>query len=80
MKKILSSLLCIALFLALISSLHFTSDAANVTLRVYNWQDYIDEYVEFADYSDLAKEYLIKKCLARLINNKNNIQKIVEGR
>ena len=37
-------------------------------------------YVEFADYSDLAKEYLIKKCLARLINNKNNIQKIVEGR
>lgn len=45
-----------------------------------HWQDYIDEYVEFADYSDLAKEYLIKKCLARLINNKNNIQKIVEGR
>lgn len=44
------------------------------------WQDYIDEYVEFADYSELAKEYLIKKCLARLINNKNNIQKIVEGR
>lgn len=44
------------------------------------WQDYIDEYVEFADYSGLAKEYLIKKCLARLINNKNNIRKIVEGR
>ena len=45
-----------------------------------HWQDYIDEYVEFSDYSELAKEYLIKKCLARLINNKNNIQKIVEGR
>lgn len=45
-----------------------------------HWQDYISEYVEFADYSGLAKEYLIKKCLARLINNKNNIQKIVEGR
>ena len=41
---------------------------------------YIDEFVEFSDYSELAKEYLIKKCLARLINNKNNIQKIVEGR
>ncbi|MBS6510077.1 MAG: hypothetical protein KH334_00060 [Clostridiales bacterium] len=45
-----------------------------------HWQDYIDEYVEFADYPERAKEYLIKKCLARLINNKNNIQKIVEGR
>jgi len=44
------------------------------------WQDYTDEYVEFADYTGLAKEYLIKKCLARLINNKNNIRKIVEGR
>lgn len=44
------------------------------------WQDYTNEYVEFSDYSDLAKEYLIKKCLARLINNKNNIRKIVEGR
>lgn len=43
-----------------------------------HWQDYVDEYVEFADYSGLAKEYLIKKCLARLINNKNNIQKILE--
>ena len=45
-----------------------------------HWQDYTNEYAEFADYSEPAKEYLIKKCLNRLINNKNNIQKIVEGR
>ena len=45
-----------------------------------HWKDYIDEYAEFDEYKDLAKEYLIKKCLNRLLNNKNNIQKIVERR
>lgn len=44
-----------------------------------HWQNYLAEYAEFSDCSELAKEYLIKKCIARLINNKNNIRKIVEG-
>ncbi len=26
-----------------------------------HWKDYLNEYVEFSDYSELAKEYLIKK-------------------
>ena len=45
-----------------------------------HWKDYIDEYAEFDEYKELAREYLIKKCLCRLINHKSNIQKIVERR
>lgn len=45
-----------------------------------NWKDYVNEYAEFSEYQDLAKEYLIKKCLCRLLNHKSNIQKIVERR
>lgn len=45
-----------------------------------HWRDYSSEYSEFAEYKELAREYLIKKSLGRLINHKNNIQKIVEGR
>ncbi len=44
------------------------------------WSDYLNEFNEYDGYSDLAKEYLIKKSLLRLINNKNNISKIMEGR
>lgn len=45
-----------------------------------HWNDYVGEYVEFDGHHELAREYLIKKCLLRLINHKNNIQKIVERR
>lgn len=44
------------------------------------WTQYKDEFREFQNYEDLAQEYLIKKCLYKLIKNKNNIKKIVEGR
>lgn len=55
-----------------------TNNTSNDFIKKH-WQNYLAEYVEFSDYSDLAKEYLIKKSLARLINNKNNIRKIMEG-
>ena len=44
-----------------------------------NWETYEKEFVEFEDYSLDAREYLIKKSLLRLLNHKNNINKIVEG-
>lgn len=39
----------------------------------------MDEFREFNEYSDLAKEYLIKKSIMKLLNSKNNINKIIEG-
>lgn len=45
-----------------------------------NWSNYIKEFYEFQEYSALAKEYLIKKSLMNLLNSKNNISKIIEGR
>lgn len=44
-----------------------------------SWKTYIDEYKEFSDYPENAKEYYIKKNLAKLINNKNNIKCIIDG-
>ncbi len=44
-----------------------------------HWSDYLSEFNEYDTYPDLAKEYLIKKNLLRLINNKTNISKIMEG-
>lgn len=45
-----------------------------------SWEDYKNEFPEFNQYSELAQEYLIKKCLFKLIKNKNNIKKIINGR
>lgn len=44
-----------------------------------SWEKYMDEFREFNEYSDLAKEYLIKKSIMKLLNSKNNINKIIEG-
>ena len=41
------------------------------------WFKYKDEFKEFAQYDCLAQEYLIKKCLYKLIKNKRNIGKII---
>ncbi len=43
MKKILSLALCFTLALSLFGAMGLGADAAEVTLRVYNWQDYIDD-------------------------------------
>ncbi|MBQ1272758.1 MAG: extracellular solute-binding protein, partial [Clostridia bacterium] len=43
MKKILSLVLFFALFLSLFAATGLNFGAAEVTLRVYNWQDYIDD-------------------------------------
>ena len=56
------------------------TDKKNKDFIKDKWTEYITEFAEFSDYSDLAKEYLIKKCLYKLINSKNNINKIVERR
>ncbi len=42
------------------------------------WMKYRDEYLEFKDYTEKEKEYLIKKSLFSLLNNRNNIMKIIE--
>lgn len=42
------------------------------------WLNYQDEYLEFNDYSMPEKEYLIKKSLFNLLNNRHNIMKIIE--
>lgn len=44
------------------------------------WRSYIDEFCEFHNYSELAQEYLIKKNIMKLLNSKNNIRKVIEGR
>ena len=44
-----------------------------------SWESYVDEYKEFSDCPENAKEYYIKKNLAKLINNKNNIKCIIDG-
>ncbi len=43
MKRSFSLLLCFALFLSLFCGLSFSGSAEEITLRVYNWQDYIDD-------------------------------------
>ena len=45
-----------------------------------SWIQYKDEFPEFKQYSEQAQEYLIKKCLYKLIKNKNNIKKVIEGK
>ncbi|MBQ2273048.1 MAG: extracellular solute-binding protein [Clostridia bacterium] len=43
MKKLLSLLLCLTLLLPALSSAGLTFSADEVVLRVYNWQEYIDD-------------------------------------
>ena len=43
MKKTFSLLLCFVLFLSLLSGFSLSGNAEEITLRVYNWQDYIDD-------------------------------------
>lgn len=44
------------------------------------WENYKTEYVEFMQYNDInAQEYLIKRDLYRLLSNKTNIKRIMDG-
>ena len=43
MKKSFSLLLCFVLFLSLLTGFSLSGNAEEITLRVYNWQDYIDD-------------------------------------
>ncbi len=43
MKKILSLLLFFSLFFSISAGFRFSASAEELTLRVYNWQDYIDD-------------------------------------
>ena len=44
------------------------------------WENYKTEYVEFMQYNDInAQEYLIKRDLYRLLSNKTNIKRRMDG-
>lgn len=52
----------------------------NIDFIKSNWEKYKSEFVEYEKYAAYAQEYLIKKCLYKFINNRQNINKIIEGK
>lgn len=64
----------------LVSFLKNNNGKKDIDFIKERWVQYKDEFREFQNYGGLAQEYLIKKCLYKLIKNKNNIKKIVERR